>query len=99
TITVAAMLAWRAFHRTCQPLAVFTDSETVAASGSGPAEAVVATAASAGFFQALGVTPAIGRVWREGDDQPGVPSTSIVSYRFWMEHLRGDPAVVGRSLI
>jgi putative ABC transport system permease protein len=50
------------------------------------------------FFETLGVTPALGRLLTEGDDQRGCPATSVLSYNFWQSEYAGSPAVVGRNL-
>ena len=52
---------------------------------------------SAGFFQALGVKPLLGRLFEKGEDQPGAPALLLLSYKYWQNHLGGDPHVIGRS--
>jgi predicted permease len=55
------------------------------------------------FFDILGVTPALGRVFRAEDGVP-VPDDSwrpqvlVVSHAFWQGHMGGDPDVVGREV-
>src|SRR5208283_54593 len=49
------------------------------------------------YFGTLGVIPAAGRFF---DRQQERQSTDVVvSYRFWQEHLGGDPAVIGKTLL
>ena len=53
----------------------------------------------AGFFELLSVTPALGRVPRDGD-QGGPPSGqwgTIISYEGWQRRFGGDSAVIGRQ--
>jgi predicted permease len=47
------------------------------------------------YFPTLGVRPAFGSFFR--DEEAGAPSV-VVTYRFWREHLRSDPAAVGSTL-
>jgi putative ABC transport system permease protein len=54
---------------------------------------------SAGFFDTLGVQPAIGRGFREGEDLPGAMKTAVLSYATWQSRFGGDPSVLGRSLV
>ena len=55
---------------------------------------------SGGFFNVLGVRPALGRVFTIADDQHGCgPTGAVVSYSFWQRELGGDPTAVGRTLI
>ncbi|HTS12626.1 MAG TPA: ABC transporter permease [Candidatus Limnocylindrales bacterium] len=52
----------------------------------------------AGLFQALGVSPMLGRVLSTDDDRFGGPRVVVVSHRFWREYLDGDPAVLGKTI-
>jgi predicted permease len=53
---------------------------------------------SASLFPTLGVTPALGRVFTERDDQPGAPAVVILSWGLWQSRYGADPAIVGRSI-
>jgi predicted permease len=54
---------------------------------------------SGDFFHALGVQPALGRVFTSADDRPGCGASGVVlSYGFWQSYLRGDPRIVGQTL-
>ena len=62
---------------------------------------VSAELVSGNFFQALGVGPAIGRVFSpEADDWTyrGHPSV-VLSHHYWVSRFAGDPAVVGRKIL
>jgi putative ABC transport system permease protein len=98
SLPVADFLAWQSANRACDKLAVYTN-DNVVVSGLGDAEQVVGTQASAQFFAALGITPALGRVWRDGDDRPGSPLTVVVSYTFWERRLHADAGAIGRTLM
>ena len=52
---------------------------------------------SAGFFRTLGVAPALGRDFHDGEDQPNVAATTILSYAAWQTHFGGRPDVIGRT--
>ena len=54
---------------------------------------------SGGFFETLGVKPALGRVFSAADDQRGCSSPGVViSHAFWQREYGGDRNVVGRTL-
>ncbi len=53
---------------------------------------------SASFFDALGVQPVLGRLFRPGEDQPGAEPVLLLSYEYWQREHGGDPAVVGSTL-
>lgn len=54
---------------------------------------------SGDYFPALGLTPAMGRLFTAADDRPGcgLPG-AVVSHDYWQRGLSGDPAVIGRRL-
>ena len=51
------------------------------------------------FFSALGVTPALGRVFTAADDEaPGRSPVVVLSYGTWQRELGGRSDIVGRTL-
>jgi putative ABC transport system permease protein len=52
---------------------------------------------SAGFFDALGVRPLLGRTFREADDQAGAQPVLVLSYEFWKRSEGGDPKIIGKA--
>ena len=52
---------------------------------------------SGNFFKALGVAPALGRVFTDEEDQPNTNDVAVLSDRFWRTHFGADAAVVGRD--
>ncbi|MGH9339674.1 MAG: ADOP family duplicated permease [Acidobacteriota bacterium] len=54
---------------------------------------------SGDFFQVLGVSPLLGRVFTAADDQRGCRSPgAVISYSFWQSEFGGNPAAVGSLL-
>jgi predicted permease len=54
---------------------------------------------SGSYFPALGLNPAVGRLFDARDTAaPGGPSILVVSHRFWQTRLEGAPDVAGRIL-
>jgi predicted permease len=49
-------------------------------------------------FEALGVQPALGRGFREGDDRPGGEAIAILSDTLWRERYNAAPDIVGRPI-
>ena len=66
--------------------------------GGGNAEAVVAGAVGAGFFEVVRAQPALGRVFLPEEDAPGRGHVVILSDGFWKSHFGAAPDVVGRTL-
>ncbi len=54
--------------------------------------------ATASFFRALGVQPAMGRLFTEEEEVDGRHRVLILSHGFWQGQFGGDPAVVGKEV-
>jgi putative ABC transport system permease protein len=68
----------------------------------GQTDAVDGVFVSGRFFETLGVDPALGRLLTPADDRRGGGAdgpTAVISHRFWQLRYRGDPSVVGRTLV
>ncbi|MCG8457153.1 MAG: ABC transporter permease [Holophagales bacterium] len=68
-------------------------------SGAGNPERLPGMRVSAGFFEVLGIAPAIGRGFGPEAEKPGNGTWTVVSDRFWRRHLDADPNAVGRTLM
>ena len=51
-----------------------------------------------GFFEALGVTPSIGRFYSEAEEIPGSDKVAVISDALWRRRFGASPAVVGQSI-
>jgi putative ABC transport system permease protein len=67
--------------------------------GSGAnAEAIMAGAVGAGFFDLVRVPPALGRTFLAEEDTPGRRRVVVLSDKFWRSHFGASPAAVGQTL-
>jgi len=64
----------------------------------GPAERVSGTLATGGFFETLGVRPAMGRVFTAEDDAPGRDRVAVISHGFWQRRFAGSSDVLKQSV-
>ncbi|HEX6361938.1 MAG TPA: ADOP family duplicated permease [Albitalea sp.] len=64
----------------------------------GAAEQLTAPGVSPGLLRALGVTPLLGRIFREEDDHAGGAREVVLSYGTWQRRFGADPRVLGRTL-
>lgn len=63
------------------------------------AEAVSGQYVSAGYFQALGIQPALGRLLDATDEvAPGAHPVVVLSHGLWTRRFGGDPRIVGRTV-
>lgn len=61
-------------------------------------EASVSVKATATLFNALGITPSLGRPFLDGDNQPGAPNVVILTFPFWREHFGSDAHAIGQQV-
>ncbi len=68
--------------------------------GDDDAERVDAELVSGNLFEALGATPAVGRLLSPADDvTPGGHPVVVLGDTFWRRRFNGDPGAVGRTLM
>ena len=61
------------------------------------AQQVLGQGVSGNFFRVLGVPPALGRMFRDDEDEaPGRDPVVVLSHDTWTERFDSDPAIVGR---
>ena len=66
--------------------------------GDGEPRVVNCAAATADFFNVMGIRPVLGRVFVPGEFHDLRNGTVLVSWKFWKGELGGDPHVIGRVL-
>ena len=92
----AEWLEWRRHQTVFTDLAA-TQPADATLSGDGEAEQVPARKATASLWSVLGVKPLISRVFREEEDEKGVP-VAVISHGLWQRRYGGSPDVVGRKI-
>jgi predicted permease len=93
--------AWETIRdgATGMEVAAFSDWTTgVNLLAAGRAEFVRQQKVSAGFFETLGVDPALGRSFLRAEDVPGGPAVVVLSHDLWRRTLGADPGVVGADV-
>ena len=53
---------------------------------------------SPGFFDALGVRVAAGRLLNADEEQPGGPLAAVISHGFWNQRFNGDAKAIGATI-
>ncbi len=83
-------------------MAAYTFNSLNLAEPGQPAERLQSILATVDFFGALGVQPALGRVFVPEDhvttERFGAGPVAVISDRYWMKRYGGDPNVLGRTL-
>jgi predicted permease len=67
-------------------------------SSEGNVQPVLGCHVSANFFDVLGVSPALGRVFSASEEQPGADQVAVVSYGFWQRRFAGDVGLLGKTV-
>ena len=90
-------LDWKRLNEVFSSFDAYNQSGYLLRTASG-SEPVPAVRVSSGFFRTLGVSPIIGRDFRDGEDQVQAPQTAILSYRTWRKRFGGRKNVVGETV-
>ena len=89
---------WRAGQHVFSNLGAYQQAAfNLAAPGSEPERFIGATC-DTGFFATLGVSPMMGRLFTEEEDQPGHDGVVVLGYGVWKQRFGGDDHILGRSL-
>ena len=75
-----------------------TADERFDLAGGGESRPVQGAWVSGGYFAALGVRPAAGRLLAPADDHRGCAPVAVVSHDFWRSEYGGSPGAVGKTL-
>jgi predicted permease len=88
---------WKKFNRVFDSLDVYGQRGLVVSTSAG-VEMVDGARVSAGFFHTLGVSPLLGRDFREGEDLPEAARTLILSYASWQKRFGGKQEIIGQPI-
>jgi putative ABC transport system permease protein len=90
--------------RVFQQIGIWGDGGTTI-TGVGDPEQARMLAVSSGVLEALGIQPALGRIFTEADTTAGASNpvevggnAVILTYGYWQRRFGGDPSVLGRQL-
>jgi len=88
---------WRAQQQSFSEMFGFTIS-SAGFTGAKGAELLTGVAATARFFETLGVKPMLGRGFLPEEEIPGRPKVVVISHAFWQNQLDADTNVIGKTL-
>ena len=77
----------------------FTDLRDFSVIANGDASLAAGQLVSAGYFETLGVRPAVGRLFDRSDDQPGAAPVCVISERYWKRRFGGDASIPGKAIV
>jgi putative ABC transport system permease protein len=88
---------WRGQSKTLEAMAAFTTRSASLSNGE-RAELVPAVQGTPGIFELFGVSPQLGRTFRNEEGELGAPRVLILSDAFWKERFAGRTDVIGQTL-
>jgi len=97
-LSVPDVMDFQRQSSTIDVIGAFNGTGSFTLTGSGEAERVPRMLVTSGYFRALGVQPALGRLFRADEDRQNPPGEAVISNGFWQRHFGGDPAIVGRQI-
>ncbi|HTA69528.1 MAG TPA: ABC transporter permease [Bryobacteraceae bacterium] len=89
---------WQKQNQAFSALGAYQQNTFNLASREGEPERYLGAICDRGFFDALGVQPALGRVFTEEEDQPGRDDVVILGNGLWRQRFGGDRKIVGQTL-
>jgi len=91
-------LDWKKLNKVFRSLEIYGDAG-YSVSTAGGLEPSHGTRVSDGFFRTLGVTPVLGRDFRDGEDLAAAQRTVMLSYGAWQKRYGGKKDVLGRAVV
>ncbi|HEU4431965.1 MAG TPA: ABC transporter permease [Pyrinomonadaceae bacterium] len=67
--------------------------------GSGDPERLMSSIVTGNFFQAFGVTPALGRGFSLDNEKPGSDQVVVLSYALWQRRFGGEPGIINQRIL
>jgi putative ABC transport system permease protein len=92
-------LDYRAQNTTFEHFAATTTVPTFTnLTGSGEPERLEARLVTGNFFQALGVSAALGRTFLSENEKSGSERVVVLSHGLWQRRFGGEPSIIGKTL-
>ncbi|MEP7340465.1 MAG: ABC transporter permease, partial [Acidobacteriota bacterium] len=93
----ATFVDWRDRSKSFEQMAIIRSwGGTV--TGQGEPEMVNGLRVTNGYFQMLGVSPALGRDFKVEEDRPASRFVIMLSHAFWQRRFSSDPNVIGKPM-
>ena len=96
-MSAGQFFSYREANRTFQTLGLWAPG-SVTVTGRGDPERVRSIRVSDGALQTLGIQPAVGRWFSEGDLKPDSTLTVLLSHGYWQRVYAGEPSALGQTL-
>src|SRR5579864_5322832 len=88
---------WRVQNQVFAALGAYFQSTFNLASTEGEPERYLGASTDRGFFDVLEVSPVLGRIFTEEEEQLGRDGVVLLSYNLWRGRFGGDPKIIGQT--
>jgi predicted permease len=96
TFSFAIFEQLRAANTTLTDLAAGAPMGSLNVIVNGDAQLATGYEASGNYFNVIGVSAALGRVFGEADDKLSAPPVAVISHPYWKKRFAGEPSVINR---
>jgi predicted permease len=90
---------WKAQNHVLADIGAYQQNTFNLASNENEPERYLGAICDRGFFAALEISPVLGRLFTDDEDQPGHDSVVILGNGIWKQRFGGDPKIIGQNLI
>jgi predicted permease len=90
---------WRAQNHVFADIGAYQQNTFNLASNGNEPERYIGAIGDPGFFAALQVSPVLGRLFTDDEDQPGRDGVVILGNGIWKQRFGADPKIIGQNLI
>ena len=98
SVSLPNAIDWGEMNHTLSDVGFHQDASlTLARDGATP-ERLSGERVSANFFDLLGASAAVGRIWTAEEAVPNAPAVIVLSNALWRRSFGADPAIVGKSI-
>jgi putative ABC transport system permease protein len=97
-VGMANVYDWKARNHVFEDIAALRAVGNFNLTGEGEPERLNGSRVSSNLFPVLGVTPLLGRVFTEDEDEIGHEHVALLTYGLWARRFSSDPGIIGRTI-
>src|SRR5262249_43191941 len=87
---------WKRLNTAFTAVAGYRDAR-MSYTGTAFPEPIAGRFVTAGYFELMGVAPALGRTFQAEENQVGGPDVAILSHEFWQQQFGGSTEILGKT--
>src|ERR1700723_92945 len=88
---------WKRLNTVFSGMAGYRDAR-MSLAGNGYPSLIDGRYVTANYFELIGISPILGRVFQPDENVEGGPEVAILSFEFWQRQFGGSPTILGQTL-